>query len=106
MKTLSTNEVSGKFAEIQRSFGNLRRLISDHKAAFISEAFKEFYDLKNVLHVLTTVGVARGNRQVERIIASIVQALKKLAMEHPEKWFRYVDQFARSTSIHLSVKTM
>jgi transposase InsO family protein len=47
-------------------FGNSRRIILDQGAAFTSNDFQNYCKEENIEYVLITIGISRGNSQVER----------------------------------------
>nr|XP_022912019.1 uncharacterized protein LOC111423000 [Onthophagus taurus] len=47
---------------------------------------------KNIDHILITIGVPQGNRQIERLNRTIISSLSALSVEEPEKWFKYVER--------------
>ncbi|CAD6995745.1 unnamed protein product [Ceratitis capitata] len=73
-------------------FGNPKRIISDRGAAFISHSFKDYCEEQGIQHMLITTGVPRGNGQVERIHRIVIPMLTKLSGDHPENWYKHVDQ--------------
>ena len=89
-KTLSTAEVIRKLRDQQQYFGNPKRIISDRGTAFTSGNFQEFCEQEGIEHVLITTGVPRGNGQAERMNRIIIEVLKKLSAETPEKWYKFI----------------
>jgi hypothetical protein len=89
-KTLNTDETIQKIEIVAETFGYPRRFITDHGGAFTANKFKEFCKERDIRTSLATVGVARGNGQVERLNTIIRTTITKLALENPEKWYQFV----------------
>lgn len=60
-KTTNATEAINRFKKQSFIFGNPRRIISDHGAAFTSKEFTDFCATENINHVLTITGVPRAN---------------------------------------------
>lgn len=88
-KTTNTKEMLSKLKELQRTFGNLSRIITDRGSVYTSADFKEYCSEEQIKDILITTGVPRGNGQVERIHQIIIHLLTKLSMADPTKWFRF-----------------
>ena len=57
--------------------------------------------IEKIEHILTTTGVPRSNRQIERMNRIIIPLFTKLSAPCPKNWFKYVDriqQFVNATS--------
>lgn len=91
-KTTNAREVVSRLSAQQAIFGNPQRIVSDRGAAFTSGEFKEYCAAENIEHITITTGVPRGNGQAERINRIIIPILTKLALDHPDRWYRYVDE--------------
>uniref|UniRef100_A0A2S2QL03 RNA-directed DNA polymerase n=1 Tax=Sipha flava TaxID=143950 RepID=A0A2S2QL03_9HEMI len=89
-KSTTSSEVISKLHLLQGTFGNPRRIVSDRGAAFTSQDFKEYCETSNIQHVPITIGMPRGNGQVERINDIIATSIAKLSIDEPEKWFEHV----------------
>jgi transposase InsO family protein len=88
-KTLNTNEVLSSLDLQQAVFGNPGRIISDRGSAFTSKDFVEYCKEEKIQHVNITIGVPRGNGQVERINRVIINLLIELAPEDkPDQWYK------------------
>lgn len=90
-KTTGTVEAIDELMKQANLFGNLRRIISDRGAAFVSNAIKECCREQNIIHLQITTGLPRGNGQVERVNHTIIPLLSKLAAPTREKWYKYVE---------------
>lgn len=45
---------------------------------------------ENIEHIKVTVGLSRGNGQIERINRTIIPVLAKMSINEPTKWYKYV----------------
>lgn len=89
-KTVNSAEVI-KCLEVQQNvFGSPRRIVSDHGSAFTSALFNDYCEENEIEHVKTTVGVPRGNGQIERLNTSIISVLTKLCVDSPHKWYKHL----------------
>ncbi|GIY13489.1 reverse transcriptase [Caerostris darwini] len=70
-------------------------IISDRGSAFTSKAFNDYCTEEGIQHLQIATGVPRGNGQIERIHRTLIPVLKKLSLEDPTKWYRYVDKLQR-----------
>lgn len=105
VKNVTASETLKRF-EIQKEvFGNPYRIISDRGAAFTSTEFAKYCKAKNVLHLVTTTGVPRGNGQVERMNGTIIPILTKLSIEEPLKWYKHVAKIQRCINSTISRST-
>lgn len=95
VKTVTASETIKKLEELKIMCGNPHRIVSDRGAAFTSGEFRKFCEEENIVHVLTTTGVPRGNGQVERANGIIVPVLTKLSIENPMQWYRHVSKLQR-----------
>lgn len=91
-KTVTAQESVNKVKTLTAVFGNPKRIICDHGTSFTAEVFKEHCSSENIELVFTTVGVPRGNGQVERIHRIIISVLAKLSIDNPEKWYSHVEK--------------
>lgn len=91
-KTTNTKEVIARLSTQQTIFGNPQRIISDRGTVYTSAEFKEYCATENIEHITLTAGVPHGNGQVERINRIIIPILTKLALDNPDRWYRYVNQ--------------
>ncbi|GFS86137.1 pro-Pol polyprotein [Trichonephila clavipes] len=80
---------------IQKTFGNLIRIIFDRGSAFTSKLFNDYCDEENIHHLQIATGVPRGNGQVERIHRTLIPVLTKLSLDDSTKWYKYVDRLQR-----------
>lgn len=91
-KTTNAKEVVARLSSQQVIFGNPERIISDRGSAFTSGEFKDYCATENIEHITITTGVPRSNGQVERINRIVIPILAKLALDNPDRWYKYVDQ--------------
>lgn len=91
-KTVSAEEAIGKLELQQKTFGNPRRIISDRGSSFTAKVFHEYCETEKIQHNQIVTGVSRGNGQVERAHRIIKSSLIKLAIDDPQKWFKFTDK--------------
>jgi len=91
-RSTATAEVVSRLTKQAAIFGNPRQIVTDHGTAFTSGDFRTYCDCEKIKHILTTVGVPRGNGQVERINRIIIPLFSKLSAPYPENWFKHVDR--------------
>lgn len=65
------------------------RIITDKGAAFTSDAFKNYCEAENIMHSMITTGVPRGNGQVERMNAVVINSLARLSCDDPLMWYKH-----------------
>lgn len=91
-KGTGSEEVLDRLRKQASIFGNPKKIISDRGTAFTSNAFENYCKEQDIVHLLITTGVPRGNGQVERINRILVPILTKLCLENAGLWYRYVDK--------------
>lgn len=84
-KTTNAAEVLSWLKKQSVVFGNPRRIISDRGTAFMSHKFEDYCKEENIQHILTTTGIPRANRQVERINRTLIPLLTKLSAPKPHE---------------------
>lgn len=106
-KTTNSAEVITCLKKQALIFGNPVRIISDRGTSFTSDAFKDYCNSENILHVLITTGIPRANGQVERINRTLIPLLTKLSSPKPEEWYKYlgVAQKYLNATPHRSINT-
>lgn len=97
-KSTTASEVIDRLTRLEVTFGNPERLISDRRTAFTAHSFEQFFKDRNIRHILITTGMSRGNGQVERLNAIIINVLAKLCINQPEQWYRQVLVYLSITS--------
>lgn len=75
VKSTKSKYVVEKLKEIIKVFGVPKRVISDRGKAFDCKEFKDFCAEHNIKHHMTAVGMPRGNGQVERCNATVLNVL-------------------------------
>lgn len=108
-KSLGSDEVILKMEIIAETFGYPHNLITDRGGAFTSnnvQGYCKDHDVK-VHPSVVTVGVPRGNGQVERLHTTVIAALTKLSSEYPDKWYQHTKPLQRvlNSTFHRSIKT-
>jgi len=104
-KSTAASEVIDRLATLEVTFGNPERIVSDRGTAFTSHSFEQYCEDRNIRHILITTGMPRGNGQVERFNAIIINVLAKLCIDQPDKWYRQVGkvQMAINGSVQRSI---
>ena len=70
-------------------------MISNQGPAFCPE-FKDYCESEKTEHIPITMGIPRGNRQVERLHAKIMPILSKLSINDPNKWYKHAETVQRT----------
>ena len=79
-------------------------MISNQGPAFCPE-FKDYCESEKTEHIPITMGIPRGNRQVERLHAKIMPILSKLSINDPNKWYKHVEAVQRTINATTSRST-
>ncbi|XP_055918284.1 uncharacterized protein LOC129950365 [Eupeodes corollae] len=105
-KTVSAEETLRKIRELQQHFGNPKRFITDKGSAFCSKSFQDFCIDENIEHIAVTTGVPRGNGQAERSNRVVIEVLRRLSADSPEKWYKFVSrvQIAINSTLQRSIQ--
>ncbi|GFY40445.1 transposon Tf2-6 polyprotein [Trichonephila inaurata madagascariensis] len=85
VKTVSADSVLDKLRLQQKTFGNLKRIITDRGSAFTSKAFNDYCAEEEIQHLQIAAGVPRSNGQVERVHRTLIPVLTKLSLDDPTK---------------------
>lgn len=106
-KTPGAKETLKKMAIFEQHFGSPHRIITDRGSAFTSEMFKQHCEANGVQNVRITTGKPNANGQVERINAIVETIFTKLAIEEPQKWYKYAGRVQRAinSTWQRSIKT-
>lgn len=91
-RTTAENVVIDRIKRQASVFGNPKRIISDHGAAFMSNSFKEYCEAEEIEHLVSAIGVPGGNGQVEHINKTIIPMLSKLYTESPDNWYKHIER--------------
>lgn len=104
MKGITTEEVVDKLFDIYCKTGIPKRIHTDRGGQFTSELLREVNHLLAIRHTMSTPYHAQGNSVVERLNGTIKTTLKKLVIEKPKEWDRYIQplMFALRDSVHES----
>lgn len=107
VKSTTAVEVIRKLEIQAEVFGYPQTIISDRGSCFTSGLFQNYCEEKNIKHISTTTGVARGNGQVERVNRTLIPVLAKLSLANPEEWYKYVAKLQRilNSTYHRSIDT-
>jgi ribonuclease HI len=95
VKSPSSKDALEKLTLQQTTFGNPSKIITDKGSSFTSTEFQTYCQEQSIDHIQITTGIPRGNGQVERIHGTIIPVLTKLAVDEPDKWFKYVPRLQR-----------
>jgi len=90
VRSTDTAEVIDHLRKQSVIFGNPRRIVSDRDTAFTSSAFKEYCSDEKIQHVPISMGIPRGNGQVERNNRTLIPLLTKLSSPKPDEWFKFL----------------
>lgn len=97
-KSTTTKGTLDTLIFLQSIVGNPRRLITGRGCAFTSDGFEEYCITKNIIHILLTTGMPRGNGEVERINRCFIPILTKASVNDSSKWFKHVPNLQRALS--------
>jgi len=89
-RSTGTAEVLDRLKKQAAIFGNPRRIISDRGTAFTSKEFETYCEEENIEHILITIGVPRGNGQVESVNQTLTSVLMKLTTPNSPEWLKYL----------------
>ncbi len=71
-------------------YGIPKYLQTDNASCFTSHSFKEFLASHNVQHMLTSPYMPTSNGRIERTNQSVLNLLRCLATDNPDKWTDYL----------------
>jgi transposase InsO family protein len=90
LRGISTEEVADKLFEFYCRMGFPQRIHTDRGSQFTSELMMEVNRLLLIRHTFTSPYHAMGNGVVERMNGTNKTTLKKLIVEQPKEWDRYL----------------
>ena len=90
LKGISTEEVADRLFEFYCRMGFPQRIHTDRGSQFTSELMAEVNKLLIIRHTFTSPYHAMGNGVAERLNGTIKTTLKKLIVEQPKEWDRYL----------------
>lgn len=89
---LAINELK----EVFSIFGSPSRLICDAASCFTSKKFKDFCNAAGIHQFVNTVGLPRGNGQIERYCATITTSLATSSADSPSDWNSHIGRIQLS----------
>ena len=90
LKTTDTAEVAEALVEIFSRLGIPKKMVSDQGTQFTSNLMTEISRLLSINQITTTPYHAMANGLVERFNGTLKQMLKKMCMDAPLEWDRYL----------------
>jgi len=68
-----------------------RQILSDQGSQFVSEVMQEVYRLFSIQHITSTPYHPQANGLVEKFNGTLKSMIKKLCLERPSDWDRYLE---------------
>ena len=90
LKSIDTITVAEALLSMWSRVGIPERVLSDRGTQFVSEIMKEVHRLLSIEGLKTTPYHAQGNGLVERFNATLKAMIKKLCVEKPKTWHRFL----------------
>jgi len=93
MTTTTTNSeevIRELYNKVFMIYGIPKYLQSDNASCFTSNSFKQFLASHNVHHTLTSPYMPTSNGRIERTNQSVLNLLRCLATDNPDKWTEYL----------------
>ena len=87
---ITTETVADALVEIFSSVGVPEEMLSDHGTQFTSDVMKEVSRLLSLKPITSTVYHAMSNGLAEKNVGIIKQMLKRMCIERPKDWDRYL----------------
>ena len=91
LKGISTQEVAEALCKIFSRVGVPSQIVSDQGTQFVSDVMKEVYRLLSIQHLTSTPYHPQCNGLVERFNGTLKSMLRKLCVERPTDWDRYLE---------------
>jgi len=91
LKGIITQEVAEALCKIFSRVGIPSQIVSDQGSRFVSVVMKELYRLLSIQRVTSSPYHPQCNGVVERFNGTLKSMLKKLCVERPTDWDRYVE---------------
>jgi len=88
---VSTEQVAEALCRIFSRVGVPRQILSDQGSQFVSEVMKEVYRLLSIQHITSTPYHSQANGLVEKFNGTLKSMIKKLCLERPSDWDRYLE---------------
>ena len=90
LKTIDSIHVAEALLEMWSRLGIPEEIVSDRGSQFVSEIMKEVHRLLSIKGSTTTPYHAQANGLVERFNGTLKSMIKKLCLEQPKQWDRYM----------------
>ena len=90
LSSITTEAVSQALFEICSRVGFPEQVTSDNGSQFTSRHFQAFCNLLEMKHIRTSVYHAQSNGACERYNGTLKRCLRKLVMDIPRQWDKYV----------------
>ena len=90
MKRIETTDVAEELVSIFSRVGVPEEMLSDRWAQFTAELMQEISRLLSLKQLFTTPYHAMCNGQVERFNGTLKSMVKKMTIEKPRDWDRYI----------------
>lgn len=91
LKGITTQEVAEALCKIFSRVGIPSQIVSDQGSQFVSEVMKEVYRLLSIQHLTSSPYHPQCNGLVQRFNGTLKSMLKKLCVERPTDWDRYLE---------------
>ena len=88
---VSTEQVAEALCRIFSRVGVPRQILSDQGSQFVSEVMQEVYRLLSIQHITSTPYHPQANGLVEKFNGTLKSMIKKLCLERPSDWDRYLE---------------
>jgi len=88
---VSTEQVAEALCRIFSRVGVPRQILSDQGSQFVSEVMQEVYRLLSIQHITSTLYHPQANGLVEKFNGTLKSMIKKLCLERPSDWDRYLE---------------
>lgn len=96
VSSTNTSYAIAALKEIFAIFGSPSRLICDASHSFTSQKFQDFCLSMGTHQFVNTVGVPRGNRQIERYNKTITDSIATSSASAPSDWLSHVNKIQLS----------
>jgi len=88
---VSTEQVAEALCRIFSRVGIPSQILSDQGSQFVSDVMKEVYRLLSIQHITSTPYHLQANGLVEKFNGTLKSMIKKLCLERPTDWDRYLE---------------
>lgn len=88
---ITTEQVAEALCRIFSRMGVPNQILSDQGSQFVSAVMQEVYRLLSIQHITSTPYHAQSNGLVEKFNGTLKSMIKKLCLERPVDWDRYLE---------------